>query len=171
MWTLTLPRAIITQYTTAHNQHSSQQQQQQKGRRVNQRPELWKPQRRCHQTKMLRYTRWKTVAKQRGQASIKMTSGTSSQQLRGSAVCYGGPKMEGNTREQWWTNSNKGRRVIASLSMCWLSLALFTQQAFGDPGAGSRVAGAPAETRSFKKLSVLYRATACCGECVALRLT
>lgn len=34
-----------------------------------------------------------------GQGTIKMTSGTTSQQLHGSAVCYGGGKMEGNTRE------------------------------------------------------------------------
>ena len=97
-WTPSPPCHYNTIHCTINIPHSSAAS---KKNGVNQRPELWKPQRRCHQTKMLRYTCWKMDAKQRGQGTIKMTSGKTSQQLHGSAVCYGGQKMEGDTREHW----------------------------------------------------------------------
>ncbi len=97
-WTPSPSCHYNTTHCTIKIPHSSASK---KKKRVNQRPELWKPQRRCHQTKMLRYTCWKMDAKQRRHGTIKMTSGKTSQQLHGSAFCYGGQKMEGDTREHW----------------------------------------------------------------------
>lgn len=64
--------------------------------------------------------------------------------------------MEGNTREHWWTNSNKGMGVITSLSMCWLSRALFNQRAFGDPVVGSGGHGSTSTDTTLQTASLCF---------------
>lgn len=73
-WTLSPSFHYNTIHVAINIPHSSVAETE-GGRGVNKWPELWKPQRRCHQTKMLRYTCWKMDAKQRGRALLRWHQG------------------------------------------------------------------------------------------------
>lgn len=132
---------------------------------LNQQPEPWKPQRRCHVAKTLRYTCERTdgcLAEGQGAVHIRDDLSTAAWEC-----CLDGKwrVIQGNTDGLTATRGRESSPVQACGDWGWLFL---NQRAFGDLMVGSGVTREPAAS---KRLPVLYRATARCAECVALRLT